>query len=148
MEYPNARASGLADPDTDLVDRIVAHLSETPLRERAMQGVKGIELDVLAHFMASYLLVDQLIVGRREHDKMDWQDEAYTQALGQQMASGLIIALAAYSGLSRELVAPFVQNSGVDWQCLAGKCPFGCATIRKDMCHMLKNVVFHPVSTT
>ncbi len=66
--------------------------------------------------MACYLIVDQLIIGRRERENMDWENDAYTQALGQQMARGLTIALTAYSGLSRDFVDRFVQQSGIDWQ--------------------------------
>ncbi len=42
VNYPNARKSGLADPDTDLVDRIVEHLSESALGERLERGPQGL----------------------------------------------------------------------------------------------------------
>ncbi len=129
VEYPNARASGLADPtDTDLVDRISAKLSKTIFNGRTFKGLEGVHLFLLAHFMASYLLVDQLIVGRRNLHNMDWKNETVINELGQKMANGFAIALAAYTNLPRETVDNFVQNCGLNW-----------AKLGRQMCFFMRN---------
>ncbi len=125
IEYPNARASGLADAaDVDLIDNIITNIAETPFKERSLIGMQGIESFILAHYAASYLLVDQLILGRREREQMDWQNEDYVKEIGRQMAEGFTIALAAYTNLQEEIVQPFTEFGGLDWTGLARQMSF------------------------
>lgn len=128
VEYPNARASGLADPDTHLISNLMANLSETPLREREQKGVDGLEHYLFAHFFSCYLLVDQLIMGRRAFSTMNWQDEEYVNELGKQMANGMGMALAAFTNLPLDTVENFVQKGGLDWKKLA-----------RQMCFWMRN---------
>lgn len=129
IKYLNARASGLADlADTDLIANIIQNLEESPFRLRKLKGLKGIELFLLAHFAASYLLVDQLTIGRRELKNMNWKDEEYVTELGKQLAAGYTSAVAAFTNLPKETVRPFSEKGGLNWPKMA-----------RQMCFWMRN---------
>ncbi|MDP1835813.1 MAG: hypothetical protein Q8K75_07780 [Chlamydiales bacterium] len=117
-EYVNARRSGLADVgDTDTLSNLSnKSWYNSVFADWCSLEHKGFQNYLLAHYAASYLLVDQLIVARRNHDMLDWQNPDSVAHILHEMKSGYALALASYADVELTIAEKFVENIGINWK--------------------------------
>jgi len=121
IKYVNIRASGLADTaDIRLLTDWLNNFDDnTVLAAMKKERGKAASIFALANFIAEYLLVDGLIIGRRRKKDLDWQDPDKVEALALEMQKGLVCAFAAFTDLPEEDIDNFVTHCGFSWERLA-----------------------------
>ena len=126
IEFPNIGLSGIRDVgDSELLD----HLSKKthPITSKNFSNLfeesKRItthpraDLVLRANFLAEYLQVDELIVGARakEENHLNWRSTVKVAKTAELLKEGSKALFSSYTGMDREAVDPFIDQSGVNW---------------------------------
>lgn len=138
IEYINARLSGLADlADTELLKKLLEIKHEKygqtrlkhPIAQRHFSeglhlGKERFPIALLLNFLAEYLLIDQIILGKRHRHELDWRNETKCLQLAHELQESFTWAFAAYTQHPEYAAERFAKHCGVDWTMLARQMSF------------------------